>query len=144
MPRPRKHRTIESVPGATIFKPGGVSLDQLEQVVLLYEEIEALRLADLEGFYQVEAAAQMAVSRSTFQRVLLEARRKVALALNKGLAIRVEGGTFRLLPAWLHCSACGYDWQKLHGSGQGEVAVCPNCGSELIRPRHRERRRHSR
>lgn len=66
MPRPRKHRRLSSAPQPAIYKPAGVPLFQLRQVVLLAEELEALRLADLEERSQEEAAEQMAVSRSTF------------------------------------------------------------------------------
>lgn len=98
MPRPRKHRTITFLPKPAIYKPAGVPLDQLSRVVLLQEELEALRLADMEALGQVEAAAVMNVSRSTFQRILAHARRQVALALVQGSALQVEGGTFEVAP----------------------------------------------
>jgi predicted DNA-binding protein (UPF0251 family) len=75
-----------------IFKPAGVPLDALSQVVLLAEELEALRLADLEGLSQVEGAARMGVSRSTFQRTLERAHRQVALALTEGQALALTEG----------------------------------------------------
>jgi predicted DNA-binding protein (UPF0251 family) len=96
MVRPRKRRRLTRRPQAMIFKPAGVPLADLRQVALLAEELEALRLADLEGLSQVEGAAQMGVSRSTFQRTLERARRQVALALTEGQAIAVsseENGT---------------------------------------------------
>jgi predicted DNA-binding protein (UPF0251 family) len=73
-------------------------LNGLRHVVLLHEEQEALRLADLEGLTQTEAARRMGVSRSTFQRVLDQARRQVALALIEGHALQIEGGTFEVSP----------------------------------------------
>lgn len=90
MPRPRKHRRLLHAPRAAIYKPAGIPLFDLRQVVLLPEELEALRLADLEERSQEEAAQQMAVSRSTFQRILARARRQVALALTEGHALRIE------------------------------------------------------
>ncbi|HQA69629.1 MAG TPA: DUF134 domain-containing protein, partial [Aggregatilineales bacterium] len=66
------------------------------RVELLTEELEALRLADLEGLTQEDAAARMGISRSTFQRVLARARRQVALALVQGQALEIVGGTFVL------------------------------------------------
>ena len=68
MPRPRKRRTLSRPRRAAIFKPAGIALQDLRQVRLLAEELEALRLADLEGLTQVEAAARMGISRSSFQR----------------------------------------------------------------------------
>lgn len=143
MPRPRKRRRLSHEPQPAIFKPVGLPLERLERVTLLHEELEALRLADLEGLHQIDAAGQMGVSRSTFQRVVIAARRKVALALVHGLALHVEGGTFRVVEVRWHCSDCGHDWDISHGSGQGRPDACPACGSQNIRERPVSSRRHS-
>lgn len=90
MPRPRKHRHLAHLPQQAIYKPAGIPLFDLRQVVLLPDELEAIRLADLEERSQEEAAEQMAVSRSTFQRILSRAHRQVALALTHGYALRIE------------------------------------------------------
>jgi predicted DNA-binding protein (UPF0251 family) len=81
------------VPRAAIYKPAGIALRDLRQVKLLPEELEALRLADLDGLTQAQAAQRMCVSRSTFQRILERAHRHVALALAEGLALRIAGST---------------------------------------------------
>lgn len=94
MPRPRKRRTLTRIPKPAIYKPAGVPLDGLRQITLLHEELEALRLADLENLTQAEAAGSMGVSRSTFQRILARARRQVSLALVEGQALHLEGGTY--------------------------------------------------
>jgi predicted DNA-binding protein (UPF0251 family) len=65
---------------------------ELEEVVLALDEFEALRLADLEGLYQEQAAERMNVSRPTFGRILEAAHRKLADALVHGKALRIEGG----------------------------------------------------
>jgi uncharacterized protein len=83
-------------PAATIFKPAGVSVLELEVVVMTLDEFEALRLSDLEGLYQEQAAAQMNVSRATFGRILHSAHRKVADAIVHGKAMRIEGGPVQL------------------------------------------------
>ncbi|RUM87792.1 MAG: hypothetical protein DSZ24_05330 [Thermodesulfatator sp.] len=62
-----------------------------EAVRLALDELEALRLADLEGLYQEEAAKRMGVSRATFGRILERARKKVAEALVMGKGIKIEG-----------------------------------------------------
>jgi predicted DNA-binding protein (UPF0251 family) len=98
VPRPRKRRLLDRAPQAAIYKPAGVPLDGLRQVRLLQEELEALRLADLEGLTQEEAAGRMDISRSTFQRIVTHARRQVALALVEGQALQIEGGTFQVRP----------------------------------------------
>jgi uncharacterized protein len=91
MVRPRKRRRLSQAPGPRLYKPAGVPLAELRQVTLLPEELEALRLADLEGLSQQQAADEMGVSRSTFQRMLERAHRQVALALVEGQALTVQG-----------------------------------------------------
>jgi predicted DNA-binding protein (UPF0251 family) len=91
VPRPRKRRFLGRQPRPVIYKPAGIPLDDLNQVRLLQEELEALRLADLEALTQHEAAEQMGISRSTFQRILSRAHRQVALALCEGHALQIVG-----------------------------------------------------
>jgi len=98
VPRPRKRRTLTRTPRPAVYKPAGVPLDGLRRITLLHEELEALRLADLEGLTQAEAARRMGVSRSTLQRIVTQARRQVALALTEGHALDIEGGTFEVAP----------------------------------------------
>jgi predicted DNA-binding protein (UPF0251 family) len=90
MPRPPCPRTIAHSPPATFFKPAGTPLRELREVALAADELEALRLADCEGLYHVEAAGRMGVSRQTFARILRRGRQKVARALVNGCALRVE------------------------------------------------------
>ncbi len=137
MPRPRKHRRVWHEPHPAIFKPVGVPLHRLKEITLLHEELEALRLTDLEERYQAEAAEQMNVSRSTLQRIVAEARRKVTQALVEGAALHIEGGTFRVPAVLWQCDACGHRWEIEHGSGRGTPARCPNCNSASIRLRRR-------
>lgn len=61
-----------------------------ECIVLLPDEVEALRLADLEGLYQEEAARMMDISRQTFGRILERAHKKVADAIVNGKALTIE------------------------------------------------------
>ena len=93
MPRPCCLRYVNHTPVAVYFKPAGVPACTLEQVTLTLDEVETLRLADLQGLYQAPAAAQMKISRPTFARIIEVARRKVAEALIHGKALRIEGGT---------------------------------------------------
>jgi predicted DNA-binding protein (UPF0251 family) len=139
MPRPRKRRRVWHEPSPAIFKPVGLPLDQIKSITLLHEELEALRLVDLEGYYQEQAAQQMNVSRSTLQRIVNEARYKVVLALTEEAALQIEGGTFRVARVWWQCSECNHIWELEHGSGQSTPARCPSCGSPAIRL-HRGRR----
>lgn len=90
MPRPRKHCRIGHRPLATFYKPQGIPLTGLEEVLLSAEGMEALRLVDAEGLSQEDAALRMGVSRPTVCRILGEARAQVARALTRGWAIRIE------------------------------------------------------
>jgi predicted DNA-binding protein (UPF0251 family) len=92
VPRPFCPRRIAGRPAASVFKPVAIPTRQIEEVVMTLDEFEALRLADLEGLYQEEAAARMGISRPTFGRIIDAAHRKVADALVHGKALRMEGG----------------------------------------------------
>lgn len=94
MARPKQNRQVSTAPRVTYFKPRGIPLVGLEEVRLSVEELEALRLADLEGRPCCEACGLMGVSRHTFGRVLNSARRAVAEALVIGKALRIEGGNW--------------------------------------------------
>jgi predicted DNA-binding protein (UPF0251 family) len=131
MSRPPKCRRIAFVPGATYFKPYGTRLRSVQEVQLSLEEVEALRLKDLEGLEQGDAAEKMNVSRPTFQRVLSSARQKLALALLSGMAIRIEGGHFEMARR-VRCGT-GHEWDA---SGRAVTdsspGLCPSCNSPAI------------
>jgi predicted secreted protein len=59
----------------------------LEEVIMRLDEFEAIRLADLDGFYQEQAAEQMRVSRATFSRIIESAHRKLADVLAEALKV---------------------------------------------------------
>ena len=106
------------MPEITYFKPAGVPLFELEEVVLTVDELEALRLADDESMYQQEAADKMGVSRQTFGRIVQSARKKVAEALTQGKAIKIEGGVFKQVSSeysFGNMSGCAYDQRKGRG-----------------------------
>jgi predicted DNA-binding protein (UPF0251 family) len=87
--RPRLRRFVRFNPQVTYFKPQGIPLRTLEVVKLTVEELEALRLKNIEGLDQTECAQKMKTSQSTFQRILTSAYKKISQALVKGKAIRV-------------------------------------------------------
>jgi predicted DNA-binding protein (UPF0251 family) len=89
MPRPTCPRRITHVPPAGYFKPAGIPMRDLEEIELAADELEALRLADVEDLYHEEAARRMSISRQTFDRIVRRARMKVARALVHGCALRV-------------------------------------------------------
>ena len=78
-----------------MFKPAGIPLREIDQVVMTLDEFEAIRLADLAQMYQEKAAKQMGISRPTFSRIIVSAHRKLADALVHGKALLIEGGAVR-------------------------------------------------
>ena len=96
MARPRQCRRVGSMPESNYFNPRGVPLSALEEVILTVDEFEAIRLADLEDLYQEQAAEKMNVSRQTFGRIIESGHKKVADALVKGKALKIEGGEFEM------------------------------------------------
>ena len=90
MPRPCKKRRINAEFHFTYFKPRAVPLRLLNEVCLDVCEVEAIRLADLEGMYQEDAAKEMEVSRQTFGNIVNSAHKKIADALINGKAIKIE------------------------------------------------------
>lgn len=114
------------MPQYGLFKPAGVPCSSLEEVVLTMDEMEAMRLADLEGMYQEQAAQQMNISRQTFGRVIESARRKVAQALCRGQALRIEGGIVEVVNMRkFKCFECQHAWELPFGTGRPQE--CPKC-----------------
>lgn len=100
MPRPKRCRRIGRCPEGRLFKPQGVPSRELEQVALGLDELEAVRLVDLEGLGQAEASSRMKVSQPTFSRVLAQGRRHIAEALVGGKALRIaeeKGGHIEIV-----------------------------------------------
>ena len=94
MVRPCKCRRISAEPEARYFKPRGIPCSSLLEVILTLDEFEALKLADLNGEYQEEAAKKMNVSRQTFGNIIEKARKKLADAIVNGKALKIEGGVY--------------------------------------------------
>ena len=89
MSRPKLCRKIRFNPEITYFKPQGVPMRFLNIVELTVEEAEALRLKNIKDLDQIEAAKMMKTSRSTFQRILSSAYKKMTEALIEGKAIKI-------------------------------------------------------
>ena len=89
MVRPRNLRCLRFNPEVLYFKPRGVPMSILEEEELLHDELEALKLHDVDGLSQIEAAKKMEVSQPTFGRILDKAYKKIARAIIKGKAIKI-------------------------------------------------------
>jgi len=122
LPRPIKRRLVGSEPGFTYFKPQGVPMVDLEEVVLTVDEYEALRLSDMDGLSQDDAAKKMGISQPTFYRLLSSARRKVSKAIIKGKAIRIQGGNYMI---------GGRGRMGGQAMGPGGSCRCPKCGATV-------------
>jgi predicted DNA-binding protein (UPF0251 family) len=128
MGRPKNCRRVGFLPDTKYFKPRGIPLSVLEEVILTVDECEAIRLADFEGLYQEQAAEKMAVSRQTFGRIIESAHKKVAEALVKGKALKIEGGEIDMSEMRkFRCSDCQYAWELPYGTGR--PPGCPSCKS---------------
>ncbi|NTV41366.1 MAG: DUF134 domain-containing protein [Candidatus Moranbacteria bacterium] len=90
MARPKMCRRLRFNAKVKYFKPQGVPMSVLEEILFSREELEALKLKDYDGLEQVMAAEKMHTSQSTFQRILLSARKKIAKAIVEGKALRIE------------------------------------------------------
>jgi len=96
MVRPRICRRIRFQPNVRYFKPQGIPLRLLNEEILTFEEIEAVRLKDLEGLKQENCAKKMNISQPTFHSLVLSARKKIADAIINGKAIKIGGGNYKI------------------------------------------------
>lgn len=129
-------------PDVTYFKPRAVPLNQLEEIDLTIDELETLRLSNLERLSQEDAAKKMQIHQSTFQRTLARAREKITDALVNGKAIKIHGGEYTM-PGGDGTGPGGFNAGRGFGRGQGAgfrmrqgsstagpggMCLCPNCG----------------
>ncbi|HOX28787.1 MAG TPA: DUF134 domain-containing protein [bacterium] len=126
MSRPRKCRYIETVPAGRCFKPCRSAGAAKNTVKIFLDEIEAIRLGDLEGLSQEEAAVKMGISRSTFARIINEAHAKIADAIVYSKPIVTEGGEQAVGKRIFNCEGCGHSWELECGAGC--PGKCPECG----------------
>ena len=133
--RPTKWRKVEFIPHIQYFAPSDIDAALLQENVLRIEELEAIRLKDLEGMEQEDCADKMEVSRQTFQRILSIAREKIADSLINGKAIRIEGGNYTRNICPVKCLDCGKQWNESYENFErilnGELN-CPECNSKRI------------
>ena len=131
MPRPFKCRRVRFAPDVLTFKPAGIPGYQLEEVILTLDEFEAVRLADLQGLYQEEAAQKMDVSRQTFGNIINSAHHKIADALINGKKLRIEGGHVNeLKERRFVCGDCGQEWAEPFGTGRPDK--CASCHGKTV------------
>jgi len=104
----------------------------LDEIELKLDELEALRLADLEGLYHEEAAGRMGISRPTFGRLIETARRKVATALLNAKALTFKGGCIAMQNTrTFECTDCQTQFEVPFGTGS-RPDECPGCHSKNV------------
>jgi uncharacterized protein len=131
MVRPFKCRNIHFSPDYLFFKPAGIPAKKLELVTLTMDEFEAVRLADLEGLYQEEAAKQLQISRQTFGNIISSAHHKIAEALIQGKLLKIKGGHVSMpRERKFSCYNCNHQWSVPFGTSRPQN--CPGCQSSNI------------
>lgn len=129
MARPTKIRKVECFPKSDFFAPAGKPKCEIEVVELKVEEFEAMRLKDIEDLNQEECAKSMEVSRQTFQNIIDSARKKVAVALMEGKAIKICGGHYTTSHCRFKCLECKKVYEINYAQDRD---ICPECGSEKV------------
>ena len=115
MPRRKRRRWV-------FLDPPEIKPSEIE---VSLDELEALRLADIEGLNQSDAARIMGVSQPTFHRILRSARRKAGIALVGGFRVKITGGEHIMRK--FRCFDCGSEWEEPFGTGRPDG--CPKCSS---------------
>lgn len=97
----------------------------------MYEEYEAIKLADYDNMNHLEAANLMGISRPTFARIYESARKKIAKALVEIKEIKTVYGNAYLDKDWFICNQCHVRFTiPLKKNDQN----CPMCNSKNIEP----------
>ena len=149
MPRPRIRRRISFMPEVTYFKPAGITMASLNETILTVDEYEAIKLVDLEGIAQNKAGKKMKISQPTLSRLLKSARKKLSDAIINGKAIKIKGGTYKMVQPRGRGLGIGRGQGRGLGRGAGRgmgigpggrmggfaagpggVCKCPKCGYE--------------
>ncbi|MGQ1891472.1 DUF134 domain-containing protein [Thermophagus sp. OGC60D27] len=133
MARPKTLRKVVKPPGFKGYKPYGHQQDKAKCVELLYEEYEALKLADYDLMTHQEASKVMGVSRATFARIYERARRKMAEALVEVKEIKAVYGHALLDKSWLVCRSCNARFTIPKTVDDRNCPVCKSFNVETIK-----------
>ena len=126
MSRKKIERLVKEPPLYTSFKPTGVPKGDMVRIILTLDEYEAIKLADYKGFDHADAALEMEISRSTFSRLVMKAREKVAKFIIDGCELNIDGGDIHFINNIYRCAKCRHRFNR---SIMDEFVVCPICGS---------------
>lgn len=114
------------------FKPAGIPMRKNDVIEMALDELEALRLVDVEDLKHEPAAAKLQVSRPTLTRILASARKKTATAITEGKALIIEGGEVEIQGVRnFTCKECNNKFEEPFGAGKPQG--CPKCGGQVCR-----------
>lgn len=139
MSRPLKWRKVEFLPDIKKFVP--YEKNNFGENVLLIEEVEAIRLKDIEKLEQEECAKKMEISRQTFQRILNNAREKIADSIVNGKAILIGGGNYTRNICLVHCNECDNNWKINYENAVKNEYKCPTCKSNRLECKKNENKK---
>ncbi len=123
--RHKKVRYIQTMPRITQFSPRGKA-GRPDEIELRIDHLEAIKIADYQGYNQTEGAIAMGISRPSFGRILREGRKIIANALANGKTIRIRTGSAQVgvrhknLP---QKSSAPNPRSQLRQADQGEEAI---------------------
>ena len=130
-PRGIKYRKVFEPPRIKGFKPyGGELYYEGEEVILLYEEYESIKLCDYDFNTHHQASEMMNVSRPTFTRIYSLARQKVAKAFVEGKKITIQGGKVYYDSNWYKCNNCNCYFNNPFK--EQKITECPLCKKNNI------------
>ncbi len=110
--------------------------DELEEVKLTKEEMEAINLRDVKGYTKRECSKRMEISGKNFQNLIEEARKKISIALIDGKSIKItieeeveEEDLQDVKACKFRCAVCGYIYYVNY---EYQDIVCPKCNSTKV------------
>ena len=130
MPRTKQLRKVVAPPRFKGYKPYGCAKKSKEPIELLYEEYEAIKLADYDIMHHKQASELMGISRPTFARIYESARRKIAKAMVEAREIKTVYGNAYFDSSWFICINCD---TKFTFPNETEDKKCPLCKSNKLK-----------
>jgi len=132
MPRPKITRRIFFEPECNHFKPIGIPMRILQEIKVTKDELESVRLIDLEQQAQEKAAKKMKISQPTLSRLLNSTRKKIADAIVNSKSIKIQGGVYKMVTQRERGQRAGQGRGRMGGfaAGPGGICKCPKCGYE--------------
>lgn len=125
MSRKKKINKVNHIPDFCGYKPYGKKNIQEDDVKFFFEEYQALYYADYKRLPYTEAAEAMNMSKSTFGRLIIQARTKIATALVQSRGIEAQVGEIYSDNSIMECVDCFHKF--VLKTGETQPAHCPSC-----------------